>query len=97
MYIHEISVAYEAQKQGIGRRLMLTVLDFAQNGGYSAIGLTTRRDARWNMPFYQSLGFIETRDAQVWPDLFARLENEVAQGANPAIRCAMVRMLQQPD
>lgn len=90
LYVHEISVALPFQKQGIGRRLMRTVLAEALNRGYPAVGLTTRRDAVWNAPFYASLGFAEIQDSNAWPELFARLQKEIAEGADPAQRCAMV-------
>ena len=91
LYVHEISVAHEFQKQGIGRRLMTTILDEAGRLGYSAVGLTTRRDAVWNAPFYESLGFHYLLDGQEWPSLFEQLQKEIAQGANPSIRCAMIK------
>ncbi len=94
LYVHEISVAHNFQKQGIGRKLMQTVIENATGGGYLAIGLTTRRDARWNMPFYASLGFAEITDTGTWPDLFAQLQKEIADGANPTTRCAMIKVIQ---
>jgi hypothetical protein len=42
---------------------METVIEDAQRTRYPVIGLTTRRDAPWNKPFYQSLGFTETTAA----------------------------------
>lgn len=93
LYIHEISVAYDFQKKGIGRLLMQNVLQEAEHSGYPAVGLTTRRDALWNGPFYKSLGFVEVTDAKEWPGLFTQLQKEVNQGANPSIRCAMIKNL----
>jgi ribosomal protein S18 acetylase RimI-like enzyme len=92
-YIHEISVAYDFQKQGIGRHLMLTALQAARRAGYAAAGLTTRRDAIWNMPFYKSLGFTEVSNDQNWPMLFIQLQKEIAEGAAPSMRCAMIKNL----
>ena len=93
LYVHEISVAHKFQKQGIGRRLMLHIIDGASRANYPAVGLTTRRDAVWNMPFYKTLGFIETTESQKWPGLFAQLQKEIDNGADSAIRCAMVKIL----
>ena len=93
LYIHEISVAYEFQKQGVGRKLMLTALNDAASKGYAAVGLTTRRDAVWNMPFYKTLGFFEILDIQEYPNLWAQLQDEIKNGATASIRCAMVKKL----
>ena len=91
LYIHEISVAFEHQKQGIGCHLVRTVINEAARAGYSAIGLTTRRDATWNMPFYKKMGFVEVKDKQKWPGLFSQLEKQIENGADPSLRCAMVK------
>lgn len=93
LYIHEISVAFEYQKQGIGQKLVQRVLNDAQDKDYKAISLTTRRDAVWNMPFYKKMGFVETQDATLWPDLLKALKTEINNGADPLIRCAMVKIL----
>ncbi len=97
LYIHEISVALPQQKQGIGRRLMETVLDYAMPKNYSAIGLTTQRDLVWNKPFYTTLGFTELTDMQSYPALSQKLQSEIVHGANPLTRCAMVKYLNDID
>ncbi len=93
LYIHEVSVAHDFQKQGIGRSLVLTVIECASHSGYQAVGLTTRRDAAWNFPFYKSLDFLEINDGSEWPDLFMQLQQEILNGADPVVRCAMIRKL----
>lgn len=93
LYIHEIDVAHSFQKQGIGRRLMLTVIDHAKQENYPAIGLTTSRDAAWNKPFYATLGFVEIVDDREYPDLYKQLQKEIGEGASASIRCAMVKRL----
>lgn len=91
LYIHEISVAFEHQKQGIGRHLVLRVLDEAAKANYPGVSLTTRRHAAWNMPFYKKLGFIEAENAQEWPGLFAQLQKEIDSGTASLERCAMIK------
>lgn len=95
LYVHEIDVARAVQRQGIGRRLMACVLEAATQRGFAVVGLTTRRDAAWNAPFYASLGFCEmtAADRAAWPALQAQLQKEIADGIDPAVRCAMVRRL----
>jgi len=90
LYVHEISVVYECQKQGVGRQLMLTVLNEAIKNEYAAVGLTTRRNAAWNMPFYKTLGFHELTEERECPVLWRQLQSEINHGADPSIRCAMI-------
>ena len=87
-YVHELSVGLDWQRQGVGRRLMRAVLQAAQDRRYQAVGLTTRRDVRWNKPFYQSLGFSEIEAGQL-ADLSRQLRDEIKDGADPGTRCAM--------
>ncbi len=91
-YVHEISVAREAQGKGIGRRLMNRVEEYAHDCGYPYIGLTTFRDIRWNGPFYQSLKYKE-----IAPDLYSGLYNkfksDIDRGMNPNTRCVMIKVL----
>ena len=91
LYVHEISVALNFQKQGIGRRLMNTVINEAAKRGSSGITLTTARHVQWNMPFYKTLGFFEITDGHKWPNLYGQLQKEIAEGANAFTRCAMVK------
>ncbi|PZQ43362.1 MAG: N-acetyltransferase, partial [Micavibrio aeruginosavorus] len=92
-YVHEISVARAAQGQGIGRRLMHKIEEYALDQGYPYMGLTTFRDIRWNGPFYKSLGFKE-----IAPDIYSGLHNkykdEIRHGHDPALRCVMIKVMQ---
>jgi ribosomal protein S18 acetylase RimI-like enzyme len=92
-YLHEISVAREAQGHGIGRRLMQTIEDYAFEQNYPYIGLVTFRDVRWNGPFYKSLGYRE-----IAPDTYSGLHNkyqdDIRHGHDPALRCVMIKVLE---
>ncbi len=92
-YLHEISVAQEAQGQGIGRRLMHVLEDYAFDQNYPYVGLITFRDVRWNGPFYKSLGYRE-----IAPDLYSGLHNkyqdDIRSGMDPALRCVMIKMIE---
>lgn len=94
LYLHEISVACEFQKQGAGRKLMQTVLNEATAAGYPAVGLTTSKDIAWNFPFYETLGFREIA-AHEYPSLEAQLQNAISNGADQSTRCAMIIRLNQ--
>lgn len=92
-YLHEISVAQEAQGHGIGRRLMHVLEDYAFDQNYPYVGLITFRDIRWNGPFYKSLGYRE-----IAPDMYSGLHNkyqdDIRSGMDPALRCVMVKMIE---
>lgn len=92
-YLHEISVAREAQGHGIGRRLMHVIEDYAFEQNYPYIGLVTFRDVRWNGPFYKSLGYRE-----IAPDTYSGLHNkyqdDIRNGHDPALRCVMIKILE---
>jgi ribosomal protein S18 acetylase RimI-like enzyme len=92
-YLHEISVAQEAQGRGLGRRLMAMVEEYALENAYPYIGLVTFRDIRWNGPFYKSLGYKE-----IAPDLYSGLHNkfkdDIRAGMDPALRCVMIKVLE---
>lgn len=92
LYVHEISVSREAQGQGIGRRLMNVVEDYAIDRDVPYIGLITFRDIRWNGPFYKSLGYKE-----IAPDTYSGLHNkfkdDTRNGMDPAKRCVMIKVI----
>lgn len=92
-YVHETSVSRECQGQGIGRRLMNTIENYALDQGFPYIGLTTFRDIRWNGPFYKSLGYKE-----IAPDIYSGLHNkfkdDIRKGMDPATRCVMIKVLE---
>lgn len=85
LYIEQIDVVMPRQKQGHGRRLMQTAIEWAKSESLPAVTLTTFRSIPFNGPFYASLGFVE-QDAPS-PQLAATLANEAASGFTD--RCAM--------
>ncbi|PZO86717.1 MAG: N-acetyltransferase [Micavibrio aeruginosavorus] len=92
-YLHEISVAREAQGKGVGRRLMHVLENHALDHNYPYIGLITYRDIRWNGPFYKSLGYRE-----IAPDTYSGLHNKfkdsIRGGVDAAMRCVMIKVLE---
>ncbi|AKJ40748.1 GCN5 family N-acetyltransferase [Pragia fontium] len=56
-WIQEISVHPQAGRQGIGRRLMATAIEWSRQRGCCYVGLTTFEGMAWNAPFYRRLGF----------------------------------------
>lgn len=93
LYLHEISVAQEAQGRGLGRRMMNVIEDYALDHGFPYIGLVTFRDIRWNGPFYKSIGYKE-----IAPDVYSGLHNkykdDVRNGHDPGLRSVMIKVLE---
>lgn len=57
LHLQEVSVHPDFGRRGIGRRLVLAVLENAAADGFDTVTLTTFSDLRWNAPFYEQLGF----------------------------------------
>ncbi|MEZ4709250.1 MAG: GNAT family N-acetyltransferase [Caldilineaceae bacterium] len=56
-HLHEIDVHPHYARQGLGRRLIEHIADWARARGFTALTLTTFSDVPWNGPYYQRLGF----------------------------------------
>jgi GNAT superfamily N-acetyltransferase len=93
LHIGEMDVHPRWQKKGLGRRLMLTLLDEGRRRKLAEATLTTDRFAPFNAPFYASLGFrlLERRDCA--PRLQAILASEADKGLDPDRRVAMALAL----
>ena len=87
LYVAEIDVRLERQREGHGRRLMQAAIDVARTRGLAAVTLETFRTIPWNGPFYASLGFVELGPDQLTPHLAAAIAMQVAHGFTG--RCAM--------
>ncbi len=93
MHIWELDVHAEAQRAGLGRRLVQAAIDHACNSGLGEITLTTFGDVAFNAPFYEKLGFRIVAIENLGPRLSAIIENEVASGLPRERRCAMKMIL----
>ncbi|MEQ5205046.1 GNAT family N-acetyltransferase, partial [Providencia rettgeri] len=78
-----------AQGQGLGKRLIQQVIEFAQSQQIGQVTLTTFRDIPWNAPYYQRLGFSIMEEAQLTRELQDILQHEVDAGFQSIDRCAM--------
>jgi ribosomal protein S18 acetylase RimI-like enzyme len=79
-HIHELSVAEEHGRKGIGRQLIETACNFAADNGRQAVTLSTFRDIPWNGPFYQRLGFRFLQRIEWTPAMFLLHDREVQNG-----------------
>jgi GNAT superfamily N-acetyltransferase len=87
LYVAQLNVAMQHQRQGVGRRLMLAAIDWARGERLTAVTLTTFRDIPWNAPFYAMLGFVEPPPNALPAHLVAHLADEAARGFTG--RCGM--------
>lgn len=88
-HLDEIDVHPDYGRQGIGRRLIQTVIEWAQSEGIPAITLTTFRDIPWNEPFYRKLGFRVLEWSELSAGLIEMVEKEESYGLNRALRVVM--------
>ncbi|MDD0976228.1 GNAT family N-acetyltransferase [Pseudomonas fontis] len=91
LHIEELAVDHAYQGQGLGRRLIAHVRDWAQGQGFTALTLTTFVEVPWNAPFYTRLGFVALDDGQMSDFLRRQLVYEHSRGLQG--RCAMRQML----
>lgn len=87
LYVSEVDVLIERQRQGHGRRLMQVAIDAARARGLAAVTLETFRSIPWNAPFYAKLGFVEVPEDELTPHLAAAIALQAAHGFTD--RCAM--------
>ena len=97
LHVWIIAVRREAQGQGLGTRLMHTVLEYAFDSGAARVTLTTFRGVLFNEPFYQRLGFMVVPSGGLDERLRRTLAAEAAAGFPAERRCAMQRLTEGCD
>lgn len=89
IHLHELDVHPRYARQGLGRRLIEVVADWARARGATALTLTTFVDIPWNGPYYTRLGFRTLDLAMLSPGLQAVRQAEADAGLPMAQRIAM--------
>lgn len=89
LYIAEVDVAFEFQRQGLGGALVGQAVQAAKSSGLAFVGLTTAVTPPWNAPAYRRMGFDICEEPPRW--LAAILEAELRNGQPD--RCAMLLVL----
>jgi GNAT superfamily N-acetyltransferase len=97
LHVWIIVVRREAQGQGLGTRLMHTVLEHAFDSGAARVTLTTFRGVLFNEPFYHRLGFMVVPSGGLDERLRRTLAAEAAAGFPAERRCAMQRLTEGCD
>jgi GNAT superfamily N-acetyltransferase len=88
-HLHLLAVHPDHGRRGIGRALVLRVIEEASRRDLASVTLTTFQDLPWNAPFYQTLGFRILPQTKQSRMLKATLEEERASGMS--MRVAMER------
>lgn len=89
VHLDEIDVHPDYGRQGIGRKLVQTVIEWAQSEGIPAITLTTFRNIPWNEPFYRKLGFRVLELEELSAGLIKLVVEEESHGLDRALRVVM--------
>jgi GNAT superfamily N-acetyltransferase len=80
VHLHELDVHPDYARQGLGRRLITTVAEWARARRATALSLTTFDDVPWNGPYYARLGFRTLDLTTLSPGLRAVRQAEADSG-----------------
>jgi GNAT superfamily N-acetyltransferase len=89
VHLHELDVHPNYARQGLGRRLIEAIADWARTRGATALTLTTFSDVPWNGPYYARLGFRTLDVTTLNPTLQAVRRAEEIAGLPMAHRICM--------
>ena len=88
-HLDEIDVLPNYGQRGIGTELVNVVAGWARCKGFSALTLITFKHLPWNAPFYEKLGFVRLRDAELTGGLARLIEEEGKAGIDVSKRIGM--------
>ncbi len=92
-HLDEMDVLPAHGRNGIGTRLVHTVIDWAASHGHDLLTLVTFRHLPWNAAFYARLGFETLLAGDVGPEIKELLEEERCAGINLENRVVMMKKL----
>ena len=95
-HLDQVSVRLAHQGQGIGRRLVEAVLEWAAAAGFSSVTLCTFGEVGWNRPLYEHLGFAVVPAWRWTPQLRARFQRDGALGLDLDRRVVVERPVGAP-
>ena len=88
-HLDEMDVMPDFGRQGIGTRLVHTLIDWARCGDYPVLTLITFRHLPWNAPFYEKLGFAAMASSEPGEELAILLQAESEAGIDVHKRVCM--------
>ncbi len=89
VHLDEMDVIPDFGREGIGTRLVHTLIDWARSGDYPVITLITFRHLPWNAPFYEKLGFEAMKSSELGEELASLLQEEGEAGIDVHKRVCM--------
>lgn len=78
IHIDEVDVLPEYGGQGVGRRLIETVCEWARQQNLAHVTLSTQRDVPWNAPYYARMGFEIMPEAE-WTEAYRSIRKHEAE------------------
>lgn len=94
-HLDEMDVLPKFGRQGIGTRLVKTIIDWARSADYPLLTLITFRHLPWNAPFYEQLGFVSMDSSEAGEELSGLLAEEGNAGVDVSKRICMKLDLSQ--
>lgn len=94
-HLDEMDVIPNFGRQGIGTRLVHTIIDWARAANYPALTLITFRHLPWNAPFYEKIGFVSMETSEIGEELANLLQAEGKAGIDIQKRVCMKLNLAQ--
>ncbi len=89
VHLHELDIHPQHARQGLGRRLIEHIAQWARARGAAVLTLTTFSDVPWNGPYYGRLGFRTLDVAALSPALQKVWQAEADAGLPMAHRICM--------
>jgi len=88
-HLDEMDVMPDFSRQGVGTRLVRTIIDWARLGDYPVLTLITFRHLPWNAPFYERMGFEAMATSELGEELAKLLQEEGDAGIDVHKRVCM--------
>jgi ribosomal protein S18 acetylase RimI-like enzyme len=88
-HLDEVDVLPNYGQQGIGTELVSAVANWARSRAHSSLTLITFKHLPWNAPFYEKLGFVRLRTAELSVGLAELIEEEGKAGIDVSKRIGM--------
>jgi len=92
-HLDEMDVLPAHGRNGIGTRLVQTVIDWAESHGHDLLTLVTFRHLPWNAAFYARLGFETVLAGDVGQEMNELLAEERSAGIKLENRVVMMKKL----
>ncbi len=88
-HLDEMDVMPDFGRQGVGTRLVRTIIDWARLGDYPVLTLITFRHLPWNASFYERMGFEAMATSELGEELAKLLQEEGDAGIDVHKRVCM--------